>query len=165
MRFSQPFGDAIHLRLGLLDRGSFAEATHRVEHAHTAMVEQLAHQARVVRQRLRHRRRYEELRATERRSPSEPARRDPDDGEVTTVQADGVADDAGVGSESIAPQRVAQHHDRVSPPRVVFIRTEETPRGRPQPEHVEIARSDVGAEDLFRLFSAGEVEAAEALGR
>jgi hypothetical protein len=85
----------------------------------------------------------------------EPRRQDADHRVPLAVQGDAAADDRGIGGEAAAPERVAQHHDRLA--RVAI--GEEAPERRARPEELEESIRGARPGEALGVAVAGQVDA------
>src|SRR5262245_7816594 len=67
----------------------------------------------------------------------EAGRRNTDDSEIETTEANLSADHGGIGSELVGPRLVSKHDDSVSSRYLIPVGTERAAQGGPQFEHVE----------------------------
>ena len=74
--------------------------------------------------------------------PRKARRRDPDDGEVESAEANLAPEDRRIRSELVGPRLVGEHDDRVSSGHAIFVGTEEASERRLKLEHVEEVAAD-----------------------
>ena len=89
---------------------------------------------------------------------AEIRRQHADDRVRVAVQRNCPADNAGVGPESAAPQRIVQDHDTIASDRVL-LREEHTAELRPHTEHREQRCRCARSLKLFGLASARQIQA------
>src|SRR5262249_3602767 len=98
---------------------------------------------------LRHHHRRVNFRIEEQHRPSEPLRRDADDGEVVAVELDPLTHQVRIASKATLPTAVAHHSDRIRAGGAVFFLSEHPAFEGAYAEQVEvIARSQIAPDAL-----------------
>ena len=119
IRLLQAARDRSDLLPRLLERYTGLDAPPNLEIAEVALFEK---RRRVQRLRVRlHRDGNDERRRENQMHAGETLRRDADDGEVETTEADLPPDDARIGTELLGPRAVREHDDRVSSRHTVLV--------------------------------------------
>ena len=134
MLFGHFHGDAVQLRLRLLDRDAGLKPSDDKEIVALARIEPGAARLDLF----RHHQRNPELRRERNLRPDKTGWRDADDREAMSVEQNSFADDGGITSETLLPAGVTDDHDRVRAGCSIFLWQKAAPQRRFHTEDIEV---------------------------